>query len=101
MKRSILVALASAAVVACGASRAVTTQVDYGSFSKTMGKFYLTAELGTPGSDDYRFFYADKSSHVHIYALSDGVLEKQWEVTTLGSRATSLIVSDLYGDGKQ
>lgn len=101
MKRSILVALAACTVVACGASRAVTTQVDWNSFSKTMGKFYLTAELGTPGADDYRFFYADKSGHVHVYGLKDGEFERVWEVTTLGSRATSLIVADLYGDGKQ
>jgi hypothetical protein len=101
MKRSILVALAAAAAVACGASRAVTTETDWQSFSRTMGRFYLTAELGTPGADDYQFFYADKSAHVHVYGMTDGALQKQWEVTTLGSRATSLIVADLYGDGKQ
>ena len=101
MKRSILVAFAAAAVVACGASRAVTNQTDWQSFSRTMGRFYLTAELGTPGADDYHFFYADKSAHVHVYGMTDGTLQKQWEVTTLGSRATSLIVADLYGDGKQ
>lgn len=29
------------------------------------------------------------------------MFSREWEVTTLGSRATSLIVADLYGDGKQ
>lgn len=101
MKRSILVAVASATLVACAASRAVTTGFDFPAFSKTMSKFYLTAELGVPGQENYRFFYADKSGHVHAYVSHDGVLETDWEVTTLGSRATSLIVADMYGDGKQ
>lgn len=101
MKRSILVALASATVVACAASRAVTTEMDMPAFSKTMRKFYLTAELGTPGQANYRFFYADKSGHVHVYKVDDGILATDWEVTTLGSRATSVIVADLYADGKQ
>ena len=101
MKRTILVALASATVLACGAGRAVTTEMDFKQFHETMSKFYLTEELGTPGQPNYRFFYADKSGHVHAYAYQDGRLETEWEVTTLGSRATSLIVADMYGDGKQ
>jgi hypothetical protein len=102
MKRTILVALGAAGTIACGAGHAVTTGIDYHSFSKAMGKFYLTEELGTPGGPDYRFFYADKSGHVHIYKIGDnGAFETDWEVTTLGSKATSLIVEDLYGDGKQ
>ncbi len=101
MKRTILVALAVAATVACSAGTAVTTELDYDTFSQTMGKFYLTAEIGTPGQPDYRFFYADKSGHVHVYTVDNGKLETEWEVTTLGSRATTLIVTDLYGDGKQ
>jgi hypothetical protein len=88
-------------VVACGASNAVTTEMDFGRFSNTMEKFYLTAELGVPGQADYRFFYADKSGHVHVYEARDGYLQTDWEVTTLGSRATALVVADLYGDGKQ
>jgi len=101
MIRTILVAFASATAVACGASRAVTTELDVTAFSKTMSKFYLTAELGTPGTADYRFFHADKAGHIHVYKYDDGVMETEWEVTTLGSRATSLIVADLYSDGKQ
>ena len=73
MKRSFLVAVVSAAALACAASRAVTTEVDYKAFSKTMGKFYLTSELGTPGAADYRFFYADRSGHVHVYSMKDDV----------------------------
>ncbi len=101
MKRSMLVALVSSLLVACGASRAVTTGYDWQEFSRTMGRFYLTAELGTPGSANYQFFYADRSGHVHVYGMQDGVLERKWEVTTLGSRATCMEVADLYGDGKQ
>ncbi|HXV12819.1 MAG TPA: hypothetical protein VEC56_01305, partial [Candidatus Krumholzibacteria bacterium] len=101
MKRTMLVALAAATTIACSAGTAVTTEIDYGAFSRTMGKFYLTAEIGTPGSPDYRFFYADKSGHIHMYMAKDGGLVTDWEITTLGSRATALIVTDLYGDGKQ
>ncbi len=101
MKRTLVVALASATAVACGASQAVTTEMDMGAFSRTMDKFFLTQELGTPGQENYRFYYADKSGHVHAYVSKDGVLETDWEVTTLGSRATALIVRDMYGDGKQ
>jgi hypothetical protein len=101
MKRTILVALGAAGTIACGAGQAVTTGIDFNSFSKAMGKFYLTEEIGTPGSANYRFFYADKSGHVHIYKVEDGRFVTDWEVTTLGSKATSLIVEDLYGDGKQ
>jgi hypothetical protein len=96
-----LVALAVAATVACSAGTAVTTEIDVNSFSRTMAKFHLTAQIGTPGQPDYRFFYADKSGHVHVYKSKDGKLETDWEVTTLGSRATALEVTDLYGDGKQ
>jgi hypothetical protein len=101
MKRTILIALAAAATVACGAGRAVTTEIDYPAFSKAMGNFYLTTELGTPGKPDYRFFYADRAGHVHTYVPKDGSFVRDWEVTSLGSHATSLIVTDLYGDGKQ
>lgn len=100
MNRTILAALAATTVLACSAGRAITTELDFRAFSKAMGKFYMTAEIGTPGQPDYRFFYADKSGHVHVYKYEDGRLETDWEVTTLGSRATALEVVDLYGDGK-
>ena len=100
MKRSILVALACVTVVACGATQAKTHKIDPVQFSKTMAKFYLTAESGKPGQPDYRFYYADKAGHVHVYKIEEGLPVVDWEVTTLGSRATSLYVTDLYGDGK-
>lgn len=73
---------------------------DLKALSAAACKFYLTVETGTPGQPDYRFIYADRSGHIHVYAVKDGVLKQEWETTTLGSRATSLFVTDLYGDGK-
>jgi len=101
MKRTIFIALAAAATVACGAGQAVTTTLDYTAFSEAMGKFYLTYEMGTPGQPGYRFFYCDRVGHVHTYVIEGDKFERDWEVTSLGSPASSLIVTDLYGDGKQ
>lgn len=64
-------------------------------------KFPFALQVGTPGSDDHKFLYADYQTHVHVYRIEDGQLELDWETTNLGSRVTSLLVSDLYADGRK
>jgi hypothetical protein len=98
MNRAIICVCAAVFCLTACSARAVT-QADAGAFNKMAQKYELAVESGTPGTDDYRFIYSDRSGHVHIYAMDDGVLTLAWEATTLGSRATSLIVCDLYGDG--
>jgi hypothetical protein len=98
MKRwSLLVAVFC---VGCGSVRAVADGADAVAVSRAAAKFYMTIETGTPGQADYRFIYTDRAGHVHIYAMKDGALNLAWEATTLGSRATSMFVTDLYADGK-
>ncbi|HEX5132605.1 MAG TPA: hypothetical protein VFX92_08965 [Candidatus Krumholzibacteria bacterium] len=98
MNRVLAAVCLSAACLACSASHALT-EVDVNSFSAIAKKYVVTAEIGTPGHADYRFIYADKSGHVHVYAAEKGGMEMVWEATTLGARATALAVADLYGDG--
>ncbi len=99
MNRLTLAAAFAALTLACSAGRAVT-ETDFGGFANVANRYEMATETGTPGQDDYHFIYADKSGHVHVYAMDHGALKLAWETTTLGSRATSLFVTDLYGDGK-
>lgn len=99
MNRVTLAACLAAASLACSAGRAVT-DTDIAAFSRIADRYLLTIEVGTPGQDDYRFIYSDKSGHIHVYEPDGAGLKMAWEVTTLGSRATALFVDDLYGDGK-
>ena len=99
MNRVVIAAFFLAVSLACSAGHAVT-ETDIGAFSRIADRFVLTVEVGTPGQDDYRFIYSDRSGHIHVYAMDGKQLKMTWEVTTLGSRATAIIVTDLYGDGK-
>jgi hypothetical protein len=68
---------------------------------RVAGRFYMMKTTGTPGTPSYRLLYTDQAGHLHVEKVEDGALVSDWESTTLGSRATSLFVTDLYGDGKQ
>jgi hypothetical protein len=98
MKRLSL--LAAMLCLGCGSVRAVADGADAAAVSRAAQKFYMTIEIGTPGQEDYRFIYTDRAGHLHVYAMKDGALNMAWEATTLGSRATALFVTDLYGDGR-
>lgn len=99
MNRVTLAACVAAASLACTASRAVT-RTDFEAFSRMADRYVLAAEVGTPGQPDYRFIYSDKAGHVHVYEQDGDHMKVAWELTTLGSRATALLVNDLYGDGR-
>jgi len=96
-----IAALLAVVCLGCGSVSAVADSADPAALHDAANKFYLTIETGTPGQNDYRFIYADKAGHVHVYSLDGGRLKQDWEATTLGTRATALFATDLYGDGKQ
>ena len=93
--------LAGVLCLGCGSVRAVADGGDLAAISAAAAKFYMTIESGTPGQPDYRFIHADRAGHVHVFKDEKGRLQQDWEATTLGSRATALFVTDLYGDGKR
>jgi hypothetical protein len=68
---------------------------------RVAGHFYLMQTTGTPGTPSFRMLYCDQQGHLHVEKIDGGSLRSDWESTTLGTRATSLFVSNLYGDGKQ
>jgi hypothetical protein len=99
MNRVSIAASIAAVSLACSPGHALSN-IRADAFSAMAKKYVLTVEVGTPGSDGYRFIYSDRSGHVHVYAPDGDGLKMAWEATTLGSRATALAVVDLYADGK-
>jgi hypothetical protein len=102
MNRVLLLALVLGSSLACasahaGRQDAIKTQ----DIERVAGRFYMMQTTGTPGTPSYRVLYSDQAGHLHVEKIEDGSLVSDWESTTLGSRATSLFVTDLYGDGKQ
>jgi len=75
--------------------------IDPVKLTRVADRFYMSMTTGTPGKADFRFIYTDQAGHLHVSRVEDGALTVDWESTTLGSRATSVFVTDLYGDGKQ
>lgn len=63
-------------------------------------KFDFTIQHRDEPSGRVRFLYADNSSHIHVYRLEGDQLELDWEQTNLGSRVTSMFITELYGDGR-
>jgi hypothetical protein len=99
MNRVVVAACVAALTLSCATVQA-QTDIDPKAVSRIAQKYVATAEVGRPGEEGYRFIYADKSGHIHVYEEDDGQLQMTWEATTLGSRATALSVVDAYGDGK-
>lgn len=60
-------------------------------------QFFLVLDM-TDGEVS-RFAYADAQQHVHVFLYKEGKVELEWESTTLGSRASALLVRDLDRDG--
>jgi hypothetical protein len=83
------------------ASSAGAGSIDVKALEQLTLRFPFAIQVGTPGSDDHRFLYADFQTHVHVYRVEEGELVLDWETTNLGSRVTSMFVTDLYADGKR
>jgi hypothetical protein len=87
--------LSSAFAVTTGAE-----PVDLETLEALTSKFDFAIRYEDPISGNLRFLYADNSNHVHIYRLEDERLEPDWEQTNLGTRVTSMFITDLFGDGR-
>lgn len=101
MNRTVLLAMCLAMTVGCASAHAREDAINPVDIARVVGRFYLAQSHGTPGQADFRFIYTDQSGHLHVERMEDGALVTDWESPALGSRATSMFVTDLYGDGKQ
>jgi hypothetical protein len=102
MNRLLLVVMVLGSSLACASAHAGHADViNTKDIERVAGRFYMVQTTGTPGTPSYRLLYTDQAGHLHVEKIEDGALVSDWESTTLGSRATSLFVTDLYGDGKQ
>ncbi|HET6348844.1 MAG TPA: hypothetical protein VFH88_07130 [Candidatus Krumholzibacteria bacterium] len=101
MRQGVVLAVLMAASMACATAHARDDQINPADIERVAQRFYMMQTTGTPGQPDYRLLYCDQAGHLHVEKIEDGALVPDWESTTLGSRATSLFVTDLYGDGKQ
>jgi hypothetical protein len=102
MNRSLLLVLVMGSSLACASAHAGRGDaINTKDIERVAGHFYNMQTTGTPGTPSYRLLYTDQAGHLHVEKIEDGSLVSDWESTTLGSRATSMFVTDLYGDGKQ
>ena len=101
MIRLMLLVMFLALSLGCASAQAREDAINPVDIERVAGRFYLMQTSGTPGQPNYRFVYTDQSGHLHVEKIDDGALVSDWESTALGTRATSLFITDLYGDGKQ
>lgn len=101
MNRVFLPSLCIALSLACASAQAREDAINPADIARVAGRFYLAQTSGTFGKPDYRFIYTDQAGHLHVERVEDGALVSDFESPALGSRATSMFVTDLYGDGKQ
>ena len=62
-------------------------------------RYRFAMEVGTPGSEDHKFVYANNRNRLFVYKIKSDGLELDWENSNMGSRVTGMIIGDLYGDG--
>jgi len=53
------------------------------------------------GDENPRILIADAGRHLHVYRAGGKRLELDWELTTLGSRASGVFVADVDADGRE
>ena len=97
VKKTLFVVLA-VLVVGVAASAAKGPDLDALKDLAVKCPFVLT--YTSVGDEGLRFLYVDNWNHVHVYRMVDGVLELEWEQTNLGTRVTSIFITDLYADGR-
>jgi hypothetical protein len=82
------------------AGAASSEPVNMEALQNLTGKYDFVMYYGNLDSGVLRLLYADRLNHVHVYRLEDGRFELDWQQTNLGSRVTSIFISELYGDGR-
>jgi hypothetical protein len=91
--------LVLAVLVLCSfATKATGQPVNLESLDNLTSRFQFVIQYGSADVGNLRILYTDQLAHVHVYRLEEGRFELDWEQTNLGSRVTSLFVSELFGD---
>jgi len=77
----------------------LAADLDMNVLKKFADQFPFAILYGEARDGKVKFIYADRQSHVHVLKVENGRVGLDWENTNLGSRVTSIFVTDLYGDG--
>jgi hypothetical protein len=67
---------------------------------KLTSKYDFAFTYGDAEAGKLRFLYSDKLNHIHVYRLEGDYFELDWQLTNLGSRVTSMFVTELFGAGR-
>lgn len=86
--------------VGCAAT-APGANLDVKTLEQFADQFPFAILYGNEKDHNLRFIYADRQAHVHVFKVEEGKLRLDWENTNLGTRVTSIFVTDLYGDGTE
>jgi len=81
------------------ATAAHATEVNMDRLDVMTTKYQMCMQVGTPGTPSWRFIYTNLQARLFAYKVQDGRLVKDWEAVDLGSKAVSVFVDDIYGDG--
>jgi len=81
------------------APSASAQEVDIEGLDLMTAKYQMCMQVGTPGTPSWRFIYTNLQARLFAYKVKDGELVKDWETVDLGSKAVSVFVKDIYGDG--
>jgi len=85
--------------VLCVAGSASAQVVDVFDLNKISSRYLFAERTGSADEKNLRFLYVDQLSHVHVYRIGEKGYDLDWEVTNLGSRTSSIFVTDLFQDG--
>ena len=80
-------------------SNAPAQEVDIEGLDLMTKKYEMCMQVGTPGTPSWRFIYTNLQARLFAYKMEDGELIKDWETVDLGSKAVSVFLDDIYGDG--
>jgi hypothetical protein len=99
VNRSLYLVLAALALCVF-ASASSGEPVDVKALEKLTSRYQFAFSHGKVDDSKYRFIYSDVLNHIHVYRIEGDYLELDWQLTNLGSRVTSMFVSELLGDGR-
>jgi len=97
VKKTLFIVLA---VLVVGVAASAAKGPDLDALRGLAAKYPFVLTYTPVGEGGVRFLYVDNWNHVHVYRIVDGVLELEWEQTNLGTRVTSIFITDLYADGR-
>jgi hypothetical protein len=74
--------------------------IDVEALDRLASRYQFVIRHGNVEESGFRLLYADQLNHIHIYRIEDDRFELDWQQTNLGTRVTSMFVSDLFGNGQ-